>query len=85
MINAGKIIYAAIWILIWPVMLLFLAGYWLWIEGWIFDIWFLLLCFSTISYLYLKDPALLAEMFKQPGNANQKGWYLLSMVSCWGL
>jgi hypothetical protein len=25
-------------------------------------------------YLYRKDPALLAERYKQPGSANQKGW-----------
>ena len=74
MISAGKIIYAAIWILIWPALLLFLSGDWLWIEGWIFNIWFLSLCFFTISYLYRKDPALLSERFKQPGTANQKGW-----------
>lgn len=73
-IGAGKIIYAAIWILIWPVLLLFLSGDWLWVEGWIFNIWLLLLCFFTISYLYRKDPALLAERFKQPGTENQKGW-----------
>jgi protein-S-isoprenylcysteine O-methyltransferase Ste14 len=74
MINASKIIYAAIWILIWPVLLFFLSGDWLWIEGWVFDIWLLLLCFFTINYLYRKDPALLAERFKKPGTANQKGW-----------
>ena len=73
-IGAGKIIYAAIWILIWPALLLFLSGDWLWIEGWIFNIWYLLLCFVTISYLYRKDPALLAERFKKPGSANQKAW-----------
>ncbi|MEI6186613.1 MAG: isoprenylcysteine carboxylmethyltransferase family protein [Dehalococcoidia bacterium] len=74
MTNTGKIIYAAIWILIWPVLLLFLSGDWFWIEGWIFNTWLLLLCFVTISYLYLKDPALLTERFKKPGSANQKGW-----------
>jgi len=74
MTNTGKVIYAAIWILIWPVLLLFLSGDWLWVEGWIFSIWLLLLCFVTISYLYRKDPALLAERFKKPGTANQKGW-----------
>ena len=74
MTNTGKIIYAAIWILIWPVLLFFLSGDWLWVEGWIFNIWLLLLCFVTISYLYRKDPALLAERFKKPGTANQKGW-----------
>ncbi|MCX6002679.1 MAG: isoprenylcysteine carboxylmethyltransferase family protein [Chloroflexi bacterium] len=73
-IGAGKIIYTAIWILIWPVLLLLLSGDWLWVEGWIFNIWLLLLCFFTISYLYRKDPALLAERFKQPGTANQEGW-----------
>jgi protein-S-isoprenylcysteine O-methyltransferase Ste14 len=60
--------------LIWPALLLLLSGDWLWLEGWVFNAWFLLLCFVTISYLYRKDPALLAERFKQPGSANQKAW-----------
>ena len=60
--------------MIWPVLLLFLSGDWLWVEGWIFNAWYLLLCFFTISYLYRKDPALLAERFKKPGSANQKAW-----------
>lgn len=73
-ITTGKIIYTVIWIVIWPVLLLLLAGDWLWIEGWIFDIWFLALCSTAIIYLYVNDPALLAERYKQPGAANQKGW-----------
>jgi protein-S-isoprenylcysteine O-methyltransferase Ste14 len=74
MVSAGKLVYTAIWILIWPALLLFLAGDWLWVEGWVFNVWFLTLCFVTISYLYRNDPALLAERFKQPGSANQKWW-----------
>ena len=73
-ITAGKMVYTAVWILIWPVLLLWLSGDWLWLEGWIFDVWFLVLCFTTIISLYVKDPALLAERYKQPGEAGQKGW-----------
>ncbi len=73
-ITAGKMAYAAVWILVWPALLLWLSGDWLWLEGWIFNIWFLVLCFTIVIYLYLKDPALLAERFKQPGEAGQKGW-----------
>ena len=29
---------------------------------------------ATIIFLYRKDPALLAERYKKPGTANQKGW-----------
>jgi protein-S-isoprenylcysteine O-methyltransferase Ste14 len=41
--------------------------------GWVFSIWFILLCFSTILYLYRKDPALLDERYQQPGAGNQEG------------
>lgn len=33
-----------------------------------------MLCYSTILYLYRKDPALLEERYKQPGTGNQEGW-----------
>ncbi|MHB8086101.1 MAG: methyltransferase family protein [Dehalococcoidia bacterium] len=73
-ITPGKLVYAAVWILIWPVALLWLAGDWLWVEGWIFNVWLLALCFTTIIGLYIKDPALLAERYKQPGEIGQRGW-----------
>ncbi len=31
-------------------------------------------CFSTILYLYRKDPALLEERYQKPGAGNQPGW-----------
>jgi len=62
------------YILIFPLLLLILSGDWFWTEGIIFSIWFIILCYSTIIYLYRKDPALLAERYKKPGTANQKGW-----------
>jgi protein-S-isoprenylcysteine O-methyltransferase Ste14 len=73
-LTAGRMILMAIYILIFPMLVLFLSGDWLWIEGWIFDIWYIALCATAIVYLYRKDPALLAERYKQPGTANQKGW-----------
>lgn len=67
-------ILTAIYVLIFPALILFLSGDWLWIEGWIFNIWFIALCATTIIYLYGNDPALLAERYRQPGTANQRGW-----------
>src|SRR5450759_2342167 len=73
-IAAGKLVFTALYILIFPALLLFLSGDWLWVEGWLFNIWFIALCATTIIYLDRHDPALLAERYKQPGTANQKGW-----------
>jgi protein-S-isoprenylcysteine O-methyltransferase Ste14 len=73
-LNAGRMIFTAIYLLIFPALILFLSGDWLWVEGWIFNIWFIALCATTIIYLYRKNPELLAERYKKPGTANQKGW-----------
>ncbi len=73
-LTAGRLFLTAIYILIFPVLVIILSGDWHWVEGWIFDIWFTALCATTIIYLYRKDPALLAERYRQPGTANEKGW-----------
>jgi protein-S-isoprenylcysteine O-methyltransferase Ste14 len=73
-LSAGRLFLTAIYILIFPILLLFISGDWLWIEGWIFSVWFLTLCGTVIVYLYFNDPALLNERYKQPGTAGQKGW-----------
>ena len=69
-----KIIFAFLYILLFPVLILLLSGDVTWPEGWIFCIWFIVLCYSTILYLYRKDPALLEERYKQPGAGNQASW-----------
>ncbi len=69
-----KIVLAFLYILLFPVLLLLLSGDIFWPAGWIFSIWFILLCFSTILYLYRKDPALLAERYKKPGAGNEERW-----------
>ena len=73
-LTTGKIIFTLIYILCFPALLLFLSGNWGWPEGWIFCLWFIVLCFVTIFYLYRNDPALLAERYKKPGSGNQKKW-----------
>lgn len=69
-----KIVSAFLFILIFPALMLILSGDYFWPEGWIFSLWLLLLCYSTILYLYRKEPALLAERYKKPGAGNQPGW-----------
>lgn len=69
-----KVIFAFLYILIFPALILLLSGDFFWPAGWVFCIWFILLCYSTILYLYRKDPALLEERYKKPGTGNQEGW-----------
>jgi protein-S-isoprenylcysteine O-methyltransferase Ste14 len=69
-----KLFLTFIYVLIFPAVLLFISGNWLWLEGWIFSIWFLGLCYLTIIYLYRYDPALLEERYKKPGSGEEKGW-----------
>jgi protein-S-isoprenylcysteine O-methyltransferase Ste14 len=73
-LKTGKIIFTLFYLLSFPTLLLFLSGNWGWLEGWIFSLWLIVLCFVTIFYLYRNDPALLAERYKKPGFGNQKGW-----------
>jgi protein-S-isoprenylcysteine O-methyltransferase Ste14 len=61
----------AIYLLLWPTLILFLSGDWRWREGWIFAGWFVAMSASTILWLYRKDPALLAERYRRPGSGGQ--------------
>jgi len=69
-----KTLFALLYTLIFPALILLLSGDPFWPAGWVFGIWFILLCFSTILYLSGKDPALLAERYQKPGAGNQEGW-----------
>jgi protein-S-isoprenylcysteine O-methyltransferase Ste14 len=68
--------------LIFPAIILLLAGNWRWLEGWIFALWFDVMVVCNGLYLYWKDPALLAERSKAPGSDNQKPWdtYLMYVL-----
>jgi protein-S-isoprenylcysteine O-methyltransferase Ste14 len=79
--TAGQfIISALVTVLIIPAVVLLLAGNWLWLEGWLFSLWFVAMVLSNMVYLYRHDPALMAERSKAPGSDNQKKWdkYLLT-------
>jgi protein-S-isoprenylcysteine O-methyltransferase Ste14 len=69
--RAPKLILTALYLLIWPALILSLGGDWRWPEGWIFGGWFLAVCVSTTAWLYRKDPALLAERYRKPGTGGQ--------------
>ena len=69
-----KLVFSFLFILLFPALILLLSGDYTWPAGWIFSIWFILLCYSTILYLHHKDPALLEERYKQPGAGNQERW-----------
>jgi protein-S-isoprenylcysteine O-methyltransferase Ste14 len=73
-LTVGQIIFTIFYLLLWPALFLFLSGDWLWPEGWIFSAWFLATTIAATIYLYLKDPALLAERYRKPGTGNQKPW-----------
>jgi len=70
----SKLIASFFYLVFFPVILFVLSGDWRWIEGWLFSIIFLVMCFSTLLYLYFYDPELLKERFGSPIQPNQKSW-----------
>jgi len=70
-VSPPKLIATAAYLVAWPVLQLWLSGDWRWVEGWVFGLWFVALCGTCIGWLYRKDPALLAERFRQPGSGGQ--------------
>jgi len=73
--SMGGFIFNSLFIIIlFPAIILPVSGNWFWVEGWIFSLWFDAMVLSNYVYLYLYDPALLAERSKAPGSDNQKKW-----------
>ena len=70
-VSPLKLALTALYLCLWPALILLLAGDWRWPEGWIFSLWFLAVCASTIAWLYRHDPALLAERYRRPGSGGQ--------------
>jgi protein-S-isoprenylcysteine O-methyltransferase Ste14 len=70
-VSPLKLVLTALYLLVWPTLILFLAGDWRWLEGWIFSAWFIAVCVSTIVWLYRNDPALLAERYRKVGSGGQ--------------
>jgi len=71
-VSPLKLAGAALYIAAWPALMFVVAGDGRWLEGWLFAGWFLVLCATVITWLYRKDPALLAERYRRPGSGGQK-------------
>jgi protein-S-isoprenylcysteine O-methyltransferase Ste14 len=81
--SFGKLIRSIILtFLVFPAVILGLGGSITWVEGWIFSLWFMVMILSTVIYMYVKDPELLAERRKAPGSGHQKRWdvYILYII-----
>jgi protein-S-isoprenylcysteine O-methyltransferase Ste14 len=61
------------------------AGDLRWVEGWLFVIVMNVMVLSNLLYLYIKDPALLAERSKPVGSDNQKGWDKVLLSAAYAL
>ena len=61
-----RLLLTGVYLLVYPTLVLVLGGNWSWLEGWLFGGWFAGTCFLIVVYLYLKDPALLAERYRRP-------------------
>ncbi|GAP96633.1 methyltransferase family protein [Leptolyngbya sp. NIES-2104] len=73
-LSVGQILLTSFYVLIFPILVLFLSGDWDWLEGWILAIWYASVTLLTLIYLYRNDPALLQERFKPPGAENEERW-----------
>ena len=71
MVSGLKLVATCLYLLLWPALLLLLGGDWRWAHGWAFGAWFVAMSAHVIIWLYLKDPALLAERFRKPGTGGQ--------------
>jgi protein-S-isoprenylcysteine O-methyltransferase Ste14 len=70
-VSPFKLLLTGLYLLVWPALILLLAGDWRWPEGLLFGGWFVVMCTSTITWLYRKDPSLLAERYRRPGSGGQ--------------
>lgn len=73
-VTPAKLTFTLVYLLLYPFVLLGLSGDWRWLEGWLFSIWFVTLSLGTVVYLYVKDPALLAERYRKPGTGEEARW-----------
>ena len=66
-ITVFMVVAATVYILGLATLLLWLSGDWRWVEGWIFDVWWVSFISASFLWLRYKDPALLAERMRLPG------------------
>jgi len=71
-IVSGLLLVAApVYILGLATLVLWLSGDWRWVEGWIFDVWWVSFIAALFLWLRYKDRALLAERMRMPGSGGE--------------
>ena len=60
-VSTRRLAASALWVAAWPALMFVLAGQADWLEGWLFTGWVIGLYATVTVWMYLKDPALLAE------------------------
>ena len=70
-LSGRRLLFTAFYLLLWPTLVLWLSGDWMWLEGWCFGRWFVALCVVTVAWLLRHDPALLAERYRRPGTGGE--------------
>jgi len=72
--SIGQLIFLIFYVSFLSAMILFISGDRFWLEGWILGVWLISTVSIITTYLYLKDPALLAERFRKTGTGGQMAW-----------
>lgn len=67
-------IFTIIFLVLFGLLTLWIAGDWRWAEGWIFILIFWIASLITSARMYIKDPALFKERFSSPVQKEQKPW-----------
>ena len=70
-ISPLRLAFTGLYLLFWPALMFVLAGTLRWRQGWVFAVWFVVLCTVAIGWLYRNNPALLLERYRAPGTGGQ--------------
>jgi protein-S-isoprenylcysteine O-methyltransferase Ste14 len=73
-LSVFQLFLTTLYLLFFPALLFFVAGDWYWIEGWVYSVIFVGLCFALIIYLYFNDPGLLKERYSPAYQKGQALW-----------
>ena len=71
-VSTRRLAGTALWVAAWPALMFVLAGHVDWLEGWLFTGWLIGLYATVTVWIYLKDPALLAERHR-PASRGSSG------------
>jgi len=81
---AARVAASALYVIVWPALLLVLGGDARWLEGWLFSGWLVGVYATVTVWMHVNDPALMAERrrsaSKSPGRAEQQDRRLVLLL-----